>query len=169
MPTTINRAFTSAQFTSILNPATSYSVYDRYRSFAMTLLDTTDPELYYKPLYNAIDSFNGEGLHEKFVYHGRSILDVSIGLLDYPWYSADASPQNEITAEYLQMLANNARDLMVAPKLRAIANFVSQLPSYTRLYYYEGVDCVKAITVVDEFNGVKFAYQLSHCPSLFSM
>lgn len=169
MPTTINNResgllFPPTQFLTINNPVNTYTVYERYRAFAMALLDTTSPELYYRTTYNAPNSFNGEGVHEKFIFRGKSVLDLSMGNLDFPWFVADVYAFNEKSIDQLLAIANAEADLVVAPKLRSIVNFIYTLPPYTRVYYYEGMDGSKAITISDEFNGVKFNYDLTYNP-----
>jgi hypothetical protein len=121
----------------------------------MGLIDTNSPEIFYRVFNNAVDSYNGEGIHEKFIYRGQSVLDVSVGSLDYPWFAADSNPLNEIQILQLQQLANNEASPLISWRLRAIANFAATLPPYTRYYHYSGLDGTRAITVVDEFNGVK--------------
>ena len=69
---------------------------------------------------------------------------------------------NEITQVQLQLLANMEIDPTIAQRLRQIANFSAMLPPYTRYYHYAGMDGTRALTVSDEFNGVKFNCILSH-------
>lgn len=149
--------FPRAQFTTRANPETSLAMYMRYREMALGLIDTNSPEIFYRVFNNAPDSYNGEGIHEKFIYRGQSVLDISVGLLDYPWFSADSNPLNEITETQLQQLANSEQVPLVAWRLRQIANFAATLPPYTRYYHYVGADGVRALTIEDEFNGVKFS------------
>lgn len=148
--------FPRAQFSTRMNPETSFVMYQRYRDMAIGLIDTNSPEIFYRVFNNVPDSFNGDGTHEKFIYRGQSVLDISVGLLDYPWFAADSNPLNEITLVQLQQLANTELVPLVAWRLRQIANFAATLPPYTRYYHYTGVDGTRAITVEDEFNGVKF-------------
>ncbi|BAW18994.1 hypothetical protein [Ralstonia phage RP12] len=149
--------FPRAQFSTRVNPETSFVMYSRYRDMALGLIDTNSPEIFYRVFNNAPDSFNGEGMHEKFIYRGQSVLDISVGLLDFPWFAADSNPINEITGLQLQQMANSEQIPLVAWRLRQIANFAGTLPPYTRYYHYMGVDGTRAITMEDEFNSVKFS------------
>ncbi len=155
------QTFPNARFTGRANQETSMAMYLRYREMALGLIDTNSPEIFYRAFNNDPDSSNGEGLHEKFIYRGQSILDISVGMLDYPWFSADGNPTQEITQHQLQLLANAETVPVVAWRLRAIANFAANLPMYTRYYHYVGLDGVRAITIEDEFNAVKFACVLT--------
>lgn len=148
-------SFPKAQFTSQASPETSYLVYGQYRQLALSLINVDNPEIFYRTYYNAEKSYNGDGVHEKFIYQGQSILDLSVGLLDFPWHAADSNPINEITVAQLQQLAHSETSLIVSPRLNAIANFILHQPTFTRVYYYRGVDGTVAITINDEFNGVK--------------
>lgn len=159
---TTHNLFPRSQFTTIVNPQTSYLIYNRYRSLAMSLIDLDNPEIFYRMFDNELNSHNGEGIHEKFIYQGQSILDLSVGLLDFPWFAADINALNEITEQQLQQLANKEQSIIVAPRLRAIANFVALLPRYTRIYHYAGLDGVRSLTISDEFNGVKLNAILSY-------
>ena len=148
-------AFPHAQFTARAHPDTSFLVYSRYRELAMGLIDTNSQEIFYRAFENAPDSYNGEGIHEKFIYRGQSVLDISVGLLDFPWFAADGNPLNEITFAQIQQLANMEHDSLIAHRLHTIANFAMSLPLHTRYYHYVGPDGVRAITICDEFNGIK--------------
>ncbi len=154
--------YPKSHFTSVVNPETSYLLYERYRVLALGLIDLDNPEIFYRTFYNEQDSYNGEGIHEKFIYQGQAILDLSVGLLDFPWFAADGNPYNEITALQLQQLANTEQSIIVAPRLRAMATFVALLPPYTRIYHYSGLDGVRSLTLNDEFNGVKLNCILSY-------
>lgn len=158
----VSNLFPRAQFSARANPETSFVMYTRYRDLAASLIDTNNPELIYRVYENAQDSYNGEGVHEKFIYRGQSVVDVSVGLLDYPWFAADGNPLNEITFVQLQQLANSETIPLIAHRLRAVANFAATLPPYTRYYHYMGTDGVRALTISDEFNGIKMNCILTH-------
>lgn len=159
--------FPNAQFSTRVNPETSFAMYSRYRDMAMTLIDTNSPEIFYRVYNNADNSHNGEGFHEKFIYRGQSVLDLSVGLLDFPWFAADGNPLNEITQLQLQQMTNVEVVPLIAHRLRQIANFAATLPPYTRYYHYLGADGVRALTISDEFNGIKLNCILSHTEELF--
>jgi hypothetical protein len=159
--------FPHAQFTATANPDTSFAMYQRYRDVAMELIDSNSPNLFYRVYENSRDSHNGEGLHEKFLYQGKAILDISVGLLDYPWFAADANPVQEITQLQLQQLANVETNPLIAHRLRQISNFSATLPPYTRYYHYTGPDGTRALTINDEFNGVKMNVILTHVEETF--
>ena len=72
-----SNAFPNAQFTTRANPDTSFIVYSRFRELALALIDTNSQEIFYRVFHNAPESYNGEGLHEKFIYRGQSVLDIS--------------------------------------------------------------------------------------------
>lgn len=154
--------FHRAQFSTRANPETSFVMYSRYRDVAMALINSNSLELIYRVYENALESYNGEGVHEKFIYRGQSVMDVSVGLLDYPWFAADGNPLNEITFVQLQQLANSETSPIVAHRLRQLANFAATLPPYTRYYHYTGIDGVRALTLNDEFNGIKMNCILTH-------
>ena len=139
------------------NPETSYVVYQRYRDVALSLIDTNSQELFYRVYENDQNSYNGIGLHEKFLYQGQSVLDISMGMLDFPWYAADGNPLNEISQEQLHDLAMVETDPLIADRLLALSNFSLTLAPapFTRYYHYVGADGVRALTMVDEFNAVK--------------
>lgn len=161
-----NTNLSTAQFTSHVNPQTSYLVYGQYRELALSIVNVDSPDIFYKSYYNGIDSHNGDGVHEKFIYQGQSVLDLSVGMLDYPWFAADGNPFNEITSLQLHQLAQSEKSLVVLSRLQVLANFMLLQPTYTRLYYYSGVDGVKSLTVSDEFNGVKMNIILTYGESL---
>lgn len=147
--------FPRAQFTSRANPETSFAMFSRFREVALGLIDINSPEIFYRVFMNEENSHNGEGMHEKFIYRGQSVLDISVGLLDFPWFAADSNPINEITGLALQQMANSEQSITVAWRLRQLANLAATLPPYTRYYYYTGLDGTRALTIVDEFNGCK--------------
>lgn len=146
------------------NPETSVSMYKRYRDTAFALIDTTNPNLFYRAYDNEQGSFNGEGLHEKFIYQGQSVLDVSVGKLDYPWFAADGNVFNEITQLQLQALAMVETNPQIAHRLKILSEFSSTLlpAPFTRYYHYEGQDGVRALTVADDFNSVKLNIILTY-------
>lgn len=160
--TPATNAFPHAQFTTRAKPDTSFIVYSRYRELAMSLIDTNSQEIFYRVFNNTPDSYNGDGVHEKFIYRGQSILDISVGLLDFPWFAADGNPLNEITLAQIQQLANMEDNPLFSSRLHRIANFAITLPIHTRYYYYHGRDGVKAITICDEFNGIKMNCIITH-------
>lgn len=163
-----NNNLSTAQFTSHVNPQTSYLVYGQYRTLAMALVNVDSPEIFYKTYFNEQNSHNGDGVHEKYIYQGQAILDLSVGVIDFPWFAADANPFNEISNMQLQQMAANEMSLVVAPRLRAIADFMLLQPPFTRLYYYSGTDGVRSLTVSDEFNGVKMNVILTHGETLLN-
>lgn len=134
---------------------TAQELHQQYRVLATSLIDVTNPSVFYRLLQNDPNGYNGHGVHEKFIYNGMSVVDVSFGNLDYPWFAADANANNEITLDQLQSLANFEKNPIVSPRLRAIANFALQLPPYTRFYHYVGRDGIRAITIDDQFNCIK--------------
>jgi hypothetical protein len=158
----INNVFPHAQFSARANPDTSFVMYSRYRELATSLIDTNSPEIFYRAFSNMPESFNGEGMHEKFIYRGQSVLDISVGLLDFPWYAGDSSPLNEITFTQLMQLANSEGNPLVAHRLHCISNFAHTLPLQTRYYHYVGHDGMQAITINDEFNGIKMNCIITH-------
>lgn len=137
-------------------------LYNQYRTFAMGLVDTTDPELFYKVYYNAVNSYNGDGMHEQYVRRGNSVLDLSVGPLDYPWIAADVNGSNETTVDRLMELAGLQHSMLVAYRIRLIAQFVSTLPLQTRIYYYSNNSGGVVITVSDEINCIKFSHMLNN-------
>lgn len=161
-PSLVQSKFPNAQFSTRANPETSFTMYSRYRDVAMGLIDTNSQELFYRAFSNTPDSYNGEGMHEKFIYQGQSILDISVGLLDFPWFAADGNPLNEITLVQLQRLANTESNPLIAHRLHCLVSFSQTLPMHTRYYHYVGHDGVRALTISDEFNGIKMNCILSH-------
>lgn len=149
--------FGTTQFTI----RTPEELHDSYRTTAFGLIDVSNPALFYRVHHNAADSFNGPGVHEKLIYNGMSVIDVSRGNLDFPWFTADANPMNEITCDDLQALANSEIDLVVSPRLRAIADFATTLPPYTRYYHYRGRDGVRCLVVEDSINLIKMSCVLT--------
>lgn len=154
-------------FTGSANPQTSLETYTRFRDLGMELIDTNSQQIFYRVFHNEEGSCNGEGVHEKFIYQGKPVLDVSMGLLDFPWYAADANPMNEITRDQITLLANTELNPLIAWRLRVIANFVPTLLPHVRYFHYTGIDGVRALTISDEFNGVKMNVILSHAEEVF--
>lgn len=142
----------------------SMELYQKYRDMALSMINPTNPEINYIVKNNSdIPGASGYGLHEKFIHYGRSVIDLSVGELHFPWVAADADPRNEISATRLQQLANQETNPLTAGRLRKIANFASWLPSYTRIYYYKSADgSVKSVTLEDEMNQVKFNMIVSY-------
>lgn len=136
-------------------------LYNRYRVFATSLIDTSDPEMFYKVHYNGEYSANDEGMHEQYIRHGSSVVDLSVGILDYPWVAADANNDNEVTTEQLMELANKQNSMLVAHRIRVIAQFANSLPQGTRVYYYSNKSGGIVITVSDELNNIKFSHMLT--------
>lgn len=141
---------------------TTYDTYVRYRDVAMSLVNTNNPEIFYRMFPNVQGSINGEGIHESLLYNGRAIVDVSAGLLDFPWFAADAAQTNEISRDTLQQLIATETMPHVAWRLRQLAAFATLLPLYVRYYYYIGPDGVRALTIVDEFSSIKMNCILTH-------
>lgn len=154
-------------FTGSANPQTSLETYTRFRDLGMELIDTNSSQIFYRVYQNDEGSCNGDGVHEKFIYHGQAVLDVSMGLLDFPWYAADGNPMNEITRDQLSLLANTELNPLVAWRLRVVCNFVSTLLPHVRYFHYTGPDGVRALTISDEFNGVKMNVIMSHTEEVF--
>ncbi len=153
----------AAQATHVMNfggirpiVLSAQELFQNYRQMAFGLVDITNPELFYKVYENTPGSHNGYGIHEKMIHNGMSVIDVSFGRLDFPWSAADANQFNEISQEELQVLANCEKNPIVSPRLRTIAMFASSLPPYTHFYHYVGRDGVRALTIDDELNEIKF-------------
>ena len=140
------------------NNSISMELYYKYRDMALSMINVNNPEISFLISDNGkIDGSFVYGLHEKFVHYGCTVIDLSVGEPHFPWVAADADSSNEITAARLQQLANSESNPLVAGRIRKIANFVAWMPSYTRIYYYRSRDnSVKAITLEDEMNQVKF-------------
>lgn len=151
--------------TGIANPQTSLDTYTRFRDLGKELIDTNSPGIYYRAYYNDEGSHNGEGVHEKFIYEGKSVLDVSMGLLDFPWWAADANPLNEITRDQLVVMANTETNPLIQWRLNVIAHFANTLMPHVRYYHFE-CQGVRALTMCDEFNGVKLNVILTHTEEL---
>jgi hypothetical protein len=154
-------------FTGSANPQTSLETYTRFRDLGMELIDTNSPQIFYRVYHNDDGSANGEGVHEKFIYQGFAVLDVSMGLLDFPWYAADGNPMNEITRDQITLLANTELNPLIAWRLRVAANFAATLMPHVRYFHYTGADGVRSLTISDEFNGVKMNVILSHTEEVF--
>ena len=133
----------------------SMELYNRYRDVFTGLVNSSNPELIYRAIGNSDDSFNGYGLHEKLIHNGRSVVDISVGVLDFPWSAADAYQGTEITLEMLEGIAMDEEVFYVASRLQSIVTLVRDLPPYTRIFYYVGRDGTRAVTIDDEFNLVK--------------
>lgn len=142
----------------------SIELYQKYRDMALGMINPNNPEINYVVKNNTDNPGSaGYGLHEKFIHYGRSVIDLSVGELHFPWVAADADPANEISATRLQQLANQETNPLIAGRLRKIANFASWLPSYTRIYYYRSSDGgTKSVTLEDEMNQVKFNMIVSY-------
>lgn len=171
LTTSLNTLPAAANLSLRANPETSYVVYQRYRDVAMSLIDTNSQNLFYRVYENEQTSYNGIGLHEKFLYQGQSVLDISMGMLDFPWYAADGNPLNEISQEQLHDLAMIETDPLISDRLLTLSNFSLTLPPapFTRYYHYLGVDGTRALTMVDEFNAVKLNIILTFTEELSLM
>lgn len=144
------------------NYATAVELYNTYREMALSLVDVSAPDINYKVYSNKTQTSTiGYGLHEKFVKNGRSIVDLSVGELDFPWTAADAIAGTAINFTTLTMLANVEHDPIVAGRLRRLVGFVQTLPPYTALYHYVGANGVRALTISDPHNCVKFNMVIS--------
>lgn len=137
-------------------------LYNQYRNLALCLINVQNPSLQYRALSNSAGSVNGYGLHEKFIHNSRSVVDVSIGALDFPWSAADADQRNMVSAQTLYDVASTQSNALVAGRLRTIGDFISTLPPYTGVYLYVGNDGVIAVTISDDMNNVKFNMIVSH-------
>lgn len=144
------------------NYATAVELYNSYREIALALVDVRSPDINYKVYSNKIQTSTiGYGIHEKLIKNGRSIIDLSVGELDFPWTAADAIPGTTIEYTDLVILANMESDPIIAGRLRRLLAFVQALPPYTKLYHYVGVNGVRAITIKDPYNKVKFNMVIS--------
>lgn len=152
-------------FTGFANPQSSFPEYKRYRELGLALIETNSSNIFYRVHHNE-DPSNGEGIHEKFIYNGKSVLDVSMGRLDYPWYAADGNHLNEITRDQLTLMANQELNPLVANRLRILSHFAATLLPHVRYFHYQGADGTRALTVSDEFNGVKLNCILTHTEEL---
>ena len=153
----------------IVNPIVSsitIELYDQYRALALSMINPNNPELSYIVENNSdIPGAVGYGIHEKFVHYGCSVIDLSVGALHYPWVGADVDPNNYVTSDRLQQIANAETNPLIAGRIRKIANFTARMPVYTKCYYYRShAGAVKAVTVEDEMNLVKFNMIVSYDP-----
>ena len=167
IPSLLNRGLYVASPQPTLTPSNcevSMRLFNAYRNTAISVMPITQPDVYYKVYHNAPDSPNGTGIHEKFIHHGFVVVDVSVGVLDFPWVCADSSQQNEIMLGSLAAIANIERDPIIAGRLRQLAVFAQTLPVYTKFYYYRGEDGVRSLTVVDTSNEVKMNLLISWSP-----
>lgn len=153
----------------MVNPMVSsitVELYEQYRQLALSMINVNNPELCYHVESNSdIVGAVGYGIHERFIHYGRSVIDLSVGEVHYPWEAADASSSNYVTVERLQQIANMETNPLVAGRIRKIANFAARMPSYTKCYFYRShLGDVKAVTVEDEMNTVKFNMIVSYDP-----
>ncbi len=153
----------------VINPIVSsitVELYEQYRQLAMSMINPNNPELsYLVESNNDILGAVGYGIHERFIHYGRSVIDLSVGEVHYPWEAADASSSNYVTVERLQQIANIETNPLVAGRIRKIANFAARMPAYTKCYYYRSqAGAVKAVTIEDEMNTVKFNMIVSYDP-----
>lgn len=160
---------TQATYThaGVINPIVSsitMELYDQYRQLALSMININNPEICYSVENNSdIVGAVGYGIHERFIHYGRSVIDLSVGELHFPWEAADADGNNFVTVDKLQQIANTTTNPLVAGRIRKIANFVARMPAYTKCYYYHSRDgSVKAVTVEDEMNMVKFNMIVSY-------
>jgi hypothetical protein len=82
-------------------------------------------------------------------------VDLSVGVLDYPWSAADAYPDSEVSVDVLEEIAFSEDNFTIATRLHSIVRLVQNLPPYVHVYYYTGRDGTRAVTIDDEFNLVK--------------
>lgn len=166
--TTLSPLNSSTNLTVRANPETTFAKYQQFRNVIPELINTNSSELFYRSYENEPDSFNGDGLHEKFIHQGQSILDISMGQLDFPWHAADANPANEISQSQLQFMAANETDPLIVHRLQVLSNLASFLPPtpFTRYYHYQGMDGVRALTVCDDINSVKLNVILTYTEEL---
>lgn len=153
----VNERFTQHDvFLNRLTPSNiSVALFDEYREAFTGLFAISEGGYYHHVRNNASDSLNGYGLHEKYIHNGRSVMDVSVGVLDFPWTAADANFRSEISLSYLEQLASEEEDDTTATRMYSIISFCAHLPPYTRIFYFSGSDGTKAITLVDDFNLIK--------------
>lgn len=146
------------------NPETTYDKYQQFRDVIPELINVNSSEIFYRAHENEEGSYNGEALHEKFIYQGQSIVDISMGQLDFPWHAADANPICEISTMDLQTLAMMESNPLIAHRLNALVNLSRLLlpTPFTRYYHYQGLDGVRAVTIVDVANSVKFNAIITH-------
>lgn len=154
---TLNNYGTNSNiFSTVLTPsAVSMDLYNQCRETILGLINTSDPSVVYRAIGNAENSFNGYGLHEKIIHGGRSVVDLSVGVLDYPWSAADAYPDSEVSVDVLEGIAFEEDNFTIATRLHSIVRLVQNLPPYVHVYYYTGRDGTRAVTIDDEFNLVK--------------
>lgn len=135
-------------------------VYGYYRGFLGTLINMNSKTLISKVfIYNNLYNTGLSGMHEKFIHYGRSVADLSIGELEYPWQGADADRTNELPLLMFDRRAAGESNPVVANKLWAISQFIRTLNSIPRIFFYKSQDgSVVSVTLVDEYNGIKFNY-----------
>lgn len=151
-----NYGINSNVFTPVLTPsAVSLDLYNQCRETILSLINTGDVNVVYRAIGNAENSFNGYGLHEKIIHGGRSVVDLSVGVLDFPWSAADAYPESEVSLDVLEGVAFDEDNFTIANRLHSIVRLVQNLPPYVRVYYYTSRDGTRAVTIEDEFNLVK--------------
>ena len=135
-------------------------VYGYYRAFLSTMINMNSPTLISKVfICNNLYNTGMSGMHEKFIHYGRSVADLSIGQLEYPWYGADADKSTELPLLMFDRRAAGETNQVVANKLWAISQFIRTLPNLPRIFFYKSQDgSVVSITLLDEYNGIKFNY-----------
>ena len=146
------------------NPETTFDKFQQFRDIVPELINTNSPDIFYRAHVNEDDSANGEGLHEKFIYQGQSVVDISMGQLDYPWHAADANPACEIGLFELQSLAVLETNPVIAHRLQTLVTLSQTLlpTPFTRYYHYQNSYGVRAITIVDVINSVKLNVVITH-------
>lgn len=145
-------------------PNLTLELYQHYRALVHSLINTADPQISYLVSRNSdIPGAQGYGVHERFVHYGRSVVELSVGELHYPWVAADGYPNTGVTPAQLLALAEVEPNELIEYRLRTIAAFAMSQPAYVRCYYYCNANgTVKAVTVEDEMNMLKFNMLVSH-------
>lgn len=136
------------------------NVYQYYRAFLSTVINMNSPQLQMKKfICNNLFNSGLNGVHEKFIHFGRSVADLSIGELEYPWMAADADKHNEVSVMNFDRLAAGETNPIVAERMWMISHFVHSFPTAPRIYFYKGSEStVVSVTLVDELNKIKFNY-----------
>lgn len=138
----------------------SKSLYDYYKAFLSTLINVNSSTLNKKVfVYNNLWNTGKNSIHEKFIHYGKSVADLSIGDLEYPWVGADFSKNNQIDLVTLDRRAAIERNPIVSAKLWAISEFTRSLkPNPTIFMYEDSKTGLLSITLIDELNNIRFNY-----------
>lgn len=151
-----NQVSNNSAFNIPMTPSPiSMEIYNLCRDAILGLINTAGSGVAYRAIGNDENSFNGYGLHEKIIHCGRSVVDLSVGTLDFPWSAADAYPESEITLSALEEIAFDEENFYIANRLHTLIRLIQNLPPYTKVYYYVGRDGTRAVTIDDAFNLVK--------------